>query len=319
MDIAFAPLEGITTYIYRRSHAKFFGGCGRYFAPFMVACQKSGFKAHEIKGLLPENNDGLVLIPQLLGNDAESFVFASRQIAELGYGEININLGCPSGTVVSKRRGSGLLAYPEELERFLEGVFAGVKVKISVKTRLGLENPEEFYKILEIYNKFPIEELIIHPRVRRDMYKNTPNLEMFGHAVQQSANPLCYNGDIFTVSDFEGICAKFSRLDSLMLGRGAVANPALPRMINGGKVLELEEFKAFHDEIYENYRAEYSGDRNVMHRMKELWFYMGSLFAQSRRQIKRINKCLYCSDYDGAVAAIYRECEFLGGGGFQTP
>jgi tRNA-dihydrouridine synthase len=166
MEYYFAPMEGVTTHIFRRIHASMFPGCGIYYAPFLVACQGRGFKARELMCLSPENNPGVVLVPQLLSSDPEAFLASARQLADMGFGEVDLNLGCPSGTVVSKHRGSGMLAAPDELDRFLDAVFSGARTAISVKTRLGLASADEFAKILEIYNRYPISKLIVHPRVR---------------------------------------------------------------------------------------------------------------------------------------------------------
>lgn len=317
MNYYFAPMEGVTTHIFRQEHARMFSGADRYYAPFLTACGEHGFKMSELKDLLPENNPGLTLVPQLLSNDAAAFLAAARQLRGMGFAEVNLNLGCPSGTVVAKKRGAGFLAVPEELDAFLDTVFSGADIAVSVKTRTGVKSPEEFGRILEIYNKYPIRELIIHPRVRADLYKNTPDLGVFAAACEKSESPLCYNGDIFTVRDCEDIISRFPALPAVMLGRGAVANPALFRECTGGAPLSAEELREFLARLMAAYRAEYSGDRAVLHRMKELWYYMGSLFPDSARQRKRILKSQTCSDCALAADALFRECAFDPEAGFH--
>lgn len=307
MDISFAPMEGITNRIYRAEHARLFPGVDRYYAPFLVACGGRGFKPGELTDLLPERNPGLTLTPQLLSNDAPAFLAAAGQLRDMGYTEVNLNLGCPSGTVTAKKRGAGFLSVPEALDTFLEQVFAQTPVAVSVKTRIGVESAGEFGRLLEIYNKYPIRPLIVHPRVRRDFYKNTPDMDAFSAAWTGSKNPLCYNGDIFTPADFGRVAARFPGLAGVMLGRGAVADPALPRRCRGGAALDAGELRAFMDTLLAAYQAEYSGDRNVLHRMKELWYYWGCLFPDSARQRKRILKAQTCADYRAAVDALFRE------------
>ena len=189
------------------------------------------FSAREKKDILPEHNRGMYTVPQILTNKAEDFLRTAKKLEEYGYSEINLNLGCPSKTVVTKARGSGFLAYPEALERFLDEIFEKCPIRISVKTRLGMEQPEEFVRILEIYNRFPMEELIIHPRVQKDFYKNTPNLEIFGCALAESRNPVCYNGDIFTPADFARFTEEYRSVERVMTGRGVLRDPALAREI----------------------------------------------------------------------------------------
>lgn len=139
--------------------------------------------------ILPENNEGMRLVPQILTNDAKGFLQTVEKLEDYGYEEVNLNLGCPSKTVVSKNRRSGFLAMPDELDRFLDEIYRGTQVRISIKTRIGKHSPDEFERLLKIYNQYPVEELIIHPRLQQDFYKNTPNLEVFAEAVRESRNP----------------------------------------------------------------------------------------------------------------------------------
>jgi tRNA-dihydrouridine synthase len=304
-------MEGLTGYIYRNAHNAFFNNVDKYFSPFIVANQSNSFKTKELKDILPENNQGLVLIPQLLTNNAKDFIHTSKRINQLGYNEINLNLGCPSGTVVSKNRGSGFLSKREELNVFLEEIFSQATTKISIKTRIGKDQPEEFYDLIEIFNKYPIEELIIHPRIQKDFYKNKPNLKIFKEALILSKNPVCYNGDIFTAKDYREFTNDFNSVETLMIGRGLLANPGLISDITNNIKLEKELLKDFHDRIYEDYKTILFGDRNVLFKMKELWFYMIQMFSDNAKYAKKIRKSERLNDYDAAVLSLFREQDIL--------
>jgi tRNA-dihydrouridine synthase len=214
MNFYFAPMEGLTGYVYRNAHHAFFDRINKYFTPFIVANQSDRFRTRELNDILPENNQGINLVPQLLTNNAKDFIHTSKKINLLGYNEINLNLGCPSRTVVSKNRGSGFLSKTKELDEFLDEIFTQSITKISVKTRIGRDRPEEFYELIQIYNKYPIAEVIIHPRIQKDFYKNKPNLKIFRETSILSNNPVCYNGDIHSVTDFKEFTADFPGVDT---------------------------------------------------------------------------------------------------------
>ncbi|MBS5605931.1 MAG: tRNA-dihydrouridine synthase family protein, partial [Enterocloster asparagiformis] len=234
MNLYFAPMEGLTGYVYRNAHRACFGGVDKYFTPFLSPNQNHKFTAKEEKDVLPEHNQGIPLVPQILTNRAEDFIWAAGEMKARGYREVNLNLGCPSGTVVSKYKGAGFLARQEALNRFLDQIFQEVDLGISVKTRIGIAAPEEFPELMEIFNRYPIRELTVHPRLRTDFYKNTPDWESFGYAVKESRAPLCYNGDVFTAEAFRSAAARFPSVGSVMLGRGLLANPALAGGVGGG-------------------------------------------------------------------------------------
>lgn len=311
MKFYFAPLEGLTGYVYRNAHHAFFDHVDKYFSPFIVANQSDRFSTRELNDILPENNQGIVLIPQLLTSQAADFIHTARKLDQLGYSEINLNLGCPSGTVVSKNRGSGFLSKREELDVFLDEIFTQATTKISVKTRIGKDHPEEFYELIQIFNKYPMEELIIHPRIQKDFYKNTPNLKIFGEALGLSKNPVCYNGDLFTVRDYEAFTAAFSDVDMVMLGRGLITNPGMIGDILKEPRLNKNLLKDFHDRLYEDYKCVLSGDKNVLYKMKELWLYMILLFSDHHKYAKKIKKAERLSDYDEAVACLFREQDIV--------
>ena len=315
MKFYLAPMEGITGHIYRDSYEKYFHNIDKYFTPFIVPNQRVSLKTKELKDLLPQNNKGLNIVPQILTNDAEGFILTANKLKQLGYEEINLNLGCPAGTVVSKKRGSGFLAYPEELDKFLDEIYKIDNMKISIKTRLGKERADEFYKLIEIYNKYPLEELIIHPRTREDFYGNTPNLEVFKDALKLSKHSICYNGDIFTLNSYNKIINEFPEVNKVMLGRGILANPGLIGEIKNNEFANKEIIKMFHDEIFENYTILLNEDKNAMYRMKELWGYMSHIFSNNKKYYKKIKKAQKAIDYKNAVNSLFIEQDIIKGAG----
>ena len=315
MKFYLAPMEGITGHIYRTSYEKYFHNIDKYFTPFIVPNQSVSLKTKELKDLLPQNNKGLNIVPQILTNDAEGFILTANKLKQLGYEEINLNLGCPAGTVVSKKRGSGFLAYPEELDKFLDEIYKIDNMKISIKTRLGKERADEFYKLIEIYNKYPLEELIIHPRTREDFYGNTPNLEVFKDALKLSKHSICYNGDIFTLNSYNKIINEFPEVNKVMLGRGILANPGLIGEIKNNEFANKEIIKMFHDEIFEKYTILLNEDKNAMYRMKELWGYMSHIFTNNKKYYKKIKKAQKAIDYKNAVNSLFIEQDIIKGAG----
>lgn len=315
MKFYLAPMEGITGHIYRNSYEKYFHNIDKYFTPFIVPNQSVSLKTKELKDLLPQNNKGLNIVPQILTNDAEGFILTANKLKQLGYEEINLNLGCPAGTVVSKKRGSGFLAYPEELDKFLDEIYKIDNMKISIKTRLGKERADEFYKLIEIYNKYPLEELIIHPRTREDFYGNTPNLEVFKDALKLSKHSICYNGDIFTLNSYNKIINEFPKVNKVMLGRGILANPGLIGEIKNNEFANKEIIKMFHDEIFENYTILLNEDKNAMYRMKELWGYMSHIFTNNKKYYKKIKKAQKAIDYKNSVNSLFIEQDIIKGAG----
>lgn len=308
MKYYFAPLEGISGYIYRNAYEKFFpNNIDKYFTPFIVPNQSKSLKTKELRDVLPENNNGLNIVPQILTNDSKGFIETCKKLKQLGYDEVNLNLGCPSGTVVSKFRGSGFLAKREELDNFLGEIFKIRDMKISIKTRLGVDSADEFYEIMKIYDKYPMEELIIHPRTRQDFYGNKPNMEMFKDALKSSKNTICYNGDIFSVKDYEKFIEECPSVDRIMIGRGSLANPGLINEIKGKGVVDKNILKEFHDEVCMGYKEILSGDINVLFRMKELWSYMIGMFEDSEKVAKKIKKERMLSEYNVIISRLFAE------------
>lgn len=303
-----APLESVTTWIYRQAHAKIYGRLDKYFIPFLEPHEKRDFKTRELQEILPEHNENIYAVPQILTNRSEGFIKLAKALKDWGYEEVNLNLGCPSKTVVTKGKGSGFLAKPEELERFLTEIFDALsgEVKISVKTRIGKEDPEEFPALLELFNKYPMEELIIHPRVQKDGYGNVPRLELYELAEKQSLNPLCYNGDLYTREQIRNFAEKFPGTERLMFGRGFLRDPGL--LYNEGKDSKdiFEKFWAFHDLVYEGYQERNMGDRNVLFKMKELWSYQVYQFSEPERLFKTFKKVQDCNEYEQMIRNLRR-------------
>lgn len=300
-----APLEGITTRIYRRAYHDCFLPMDKYFTPFLSPHTKKGFNKKELAEILPENNEGMELVPQILTNRAEDFLETAEKLIYYGYEEINLNLGCPSKTVVSKGRGSGFLANPEGLDRFLDKIYSKAKVRISIKTRIGKEDPGEFSRLLKIYNQYPVKELIIHPRVQTDFYKNKPNLHVFEEAVRESRIPLCYNGDICSKEDAQAIEERFPSVEACMIGRGIIGKPELLGDIRGQELADRERLRKFHDQVYEEYRGVNMGDKNVLFKMKEIWCYWGTSFPGCEKLLKQIRKAERLDRYEDAVQSCF--------------
>jgi tRNA-dihydrouridine synthase len=305
MYIYSAPLEGITGHIFRANQLKYFGGVDKYFTPFITPSEKAVLGTKILRDILPENNKGQNLVPQILTNSAEGFVTMCKRLAEYGYNEFNLNLGCPSGTVVSKGRGSGFLAYPDKLDAFLNDIFKS-DFKISIKTRIGIESSDEFFRLLEIYNKYPLMELIIHPRTRKDMYKNQPDWDMYDYATQNTSHKLCYNGNIFDVEDYKRFTEHFPDTDSIMIGRGMVANPALPAIIkNGAVTVTKADIKGFYYDVYDGYKEILSGSTPLMYKMKEIMSYMSASFEGSEKISKKIMKSKNIKEFDERVRELF--------------
>lgn len=315
MNLYFAPLEGVTGFTYRNAFADLFGGVDKYYAPFISPCVNDRLKGKEIRDILPENNSEKVnLVPQILTNRADYFIKATKQIMTMGYTkEFNINIGCPSGTVVAKNKGAGFLRDTDAMDSFFDEIFSWRDSlldgpDISVKTRIGVNDVDEFAEIMDVYNRYPISELIIHPRTRKQMYRDTPNMEAFDYAVKVSKNPLCYNGDINTKEDYERISQKYN-IDSVMIGRGLIANPQLVNEIKGGKKLTKDMLKTYHDRLYDDFEVIMKADKHLLFKMKEFWNYVSWNFEDEHKCAKLVRKAQNLYKYNQAVAEIFNTME----------
>ena len=289
MKLYFAPLEGITDHIYRRLHRRYFPGVDMYFTPFLSPTQNHVFPPRELRQIAPENNVDIPLTPQLLTKNAEDFLWAANALADMGYEEVNLNVGCPSGTVTAKGKGAGLLGDLDSLRRLLDGIFAVVPIKVSVKTRLGVRDPAEFGSVLDIYNDYPISELIIHARTAKEMYDGPVHPDAFVDALAASWAPVCYNGDVTTAADIRALEKRFPGLNAVMVGRGLVADPALVLCL-GGAEPGREALTSFNNELWEAYTAAFGGPASAMNRMKAIWTLMLGSFEGGEAYAKRLGR-----------------------------
>ncbi|MCH5249762.1 MAG: tRNA-dihydrouridine synthase family protein [Lachnospiraceae bacterium] len=308
MQIYLAPMEGITTFVYRNAFSHYYGGIDKYFTPFL---SNKSLNYKEINEVSPEHNKGLVVVPQILTNNTEVFLSIATKLADYGYREVNLNLGCPSGTVVAKKRGAGFLSIPDTLDAFLEEIFEKCPLEISIKTRIGMESVEEWENLLAIYGKYPLKELIVHPRLQKEFYEGTPHIEALRMTQELSPMfPLCYNGEIVSKASYDAVIYKLTAVENIMLGRGVLANPTLPATLKsqnpetGPNAEDLKKFRAFHDEILEGYKELMSGEQPVLFRMKELWTYMRKYPGLTDRQMKQIRKSKKLDEYRSIIAGI---------------
>ncbi len=318
MQYEFAPLEGITGYIYRNAHHACFPSMDRYYTPFITPKKGKSFTTREWNDIAAEHNQNIAVVPQILTNQAEGFCKVAGMLKEQGYEEVNLNLGCPSATVTAKKKGAGFLADPE--------------------------NPDEFERLLDIFSQYPIQKLIVHPRVLKEFYKGNVHREAYVRAKERlsaaSADvetvgrtiPVCYNGDLFSVSNAERFLVEYPDADDLMFGRGMLIDPALvmrlraksadPAEKSAAKKLRPEnkstvwedaakrvsDIRDFYGRLAEDYAAVLSGERDVLFKMKELWSWQGQLFEGSEKYLKKIRKAQKLTEYKSAVAALFADC-----------
>ncbi|MCQ2505585.1 MAG: tRNA-dihydrouridine synthase family protein [Lachnospiraceae bacterium] len=306
MNLYLAPMEGITTRIYRDVFGKYYKGLAKCFTPFLSPNQNESFQKKELFEIENREEQTILTVPQILCCNIEHFLWAAVEVAKLGYKEVNFNLGCPSGTVVTKKKGSGFLLYPDELEAFFEIVFPEVKklgLGFSIKTRLGKNEPDEFKRILDIYNKFDFTEIIIHPRVQKDFYKGEVRLEWFDYAIANSKNKVVYNGDLFMKEDLENFEKKYPDIDTVMLGRGLIGRPFLTEE-DGVLPKDLNKLRAFHNELANSYKNRYD-EHATLSKMKEIWDYMGKMLFVDESGYKRIKKAKSLEEYLFAAETVF--------------
>lgn len=305
-------MEGITGYIFRNTYSRYFKGVDKYFTPFIAPAKGRPLRNRELKDILPENNQGLNIVPQILTNDVDGYINTAKLLKDYGYKEVNINLGCPSGTVVAKYKGAGLLYDTDRLDRFLYGVFEADIMDVSIKTRVGRDFEEEWEDILNIYKKYPFSELIVHPRIRLDYYKGSPRMGCFDKVAEEfdaagiEMSRLCYNGDICTVSDCKKLQDAYSCLHNIMIGRGLIGCPFLPEMIKEADAkADMRRFMDFHNELLDSYVNSDVGPGNSLFKMKELWIYMENMFPDGEsRLFKKIRKSKTIEEYRLAVREL---------------
>ena len=302
MRYYFAPLEGLTDSIFRSLHSKYFSGVDRYYTPFLSPTVHRGLTAKEAREIPRADTLTYEAVPQLLTKVSEDFLWLTGVCADLGYKEVNLNTGCPSGTVTAKGKGSGMLRDLPALEAFLDDIFAKSPLPVSIKTRIGFYDPDEFPAILELYNQYPIKELTIHPRIRADFYKSPVKMEAFRYALEHSKNPLCYNGDLISLKKVAAFEKEFPMIESVMIGRGLVADPGM--LTPGGT--DITALEAFYDELFAVYTDVFGGTRNAMFRLKENWRHLLCKFEGSEKLGKRLKKTTDAAEYKAITREIFR-------------
>lgn len=319
MEFLFAPMEGVTYALYRKLHHTFFPGTDACYTPFIAPDSNGSFKAKYLSELTKDCDAGIPVIPQLLVNRASSFNATADVLYDLGFRKINLNTGCPSGTVFAKKKGSGMLTDLQMLDACLEQICAHAEqkgVRISVKTRMGVHSTEEFSQILEVYNRYPLSRLIVHARARDGMYKSEPDIAGFAALSGQSRAPVTYNGNLFSLQDYNEIRLRIPAVKSYMAGRGIIANPALFRELQGGEKLSCHELQDFHDALLEAYLSDRLSSGFAVERMKQLWYYMIWMFKDCKKEQKALLKSRTLSDYRSASSALFRSGKFDSEGKF---
>ena len=305
-----APLKGFTDAIFRNTYAEHFTGFDEALAPFVVAAGAERLTEKHVRDLLPHLNTRLPIEPQILGNNPDDFIFLARHFYEMGYPDVNWNLGCPFRPVTKKRRGSGLLPFPELVDEFLDKTLAAIPGRLSIKMRLGRNRADEIFKLLPVLNRYPLKEITIHPRTARQMYEGRPDLDMFQVCLEQSRHRMVYNGDIIDISGFQTLAVRFPSVQAWMIGRGALSNPFLPALIkNGcdGVAGKVEKFKDFYEDLFARYQERLNGPGHLLDRMKGFWTYFAGAFKNGQDIGKRIHHTFTLPRYLDTVERFFAE------------
>lgn len=307
--LSLGPFQGITDMPFRNIYKTHFRGVDKFYTPFFTGIQKDNARNLRTEEIDPLHNDVATLTPQLLSTDAEEVLRFARQCGEMGYSEINLNMGCPFPRVANKKRGSGMLPYPQRIDEMLEIVFEKITVKLSIKCRLGYYSPDEIIPVIEVFNKYPLSELVIHPRIGKQLYKGEADVARFKALINSIKAPLVYNGDIFTLNDFSRIAGEVGNVSGFMLGRGLLADPFLPEKIRGLNTGDtMTRLRHYVEDLYEDRLRHAGGSPKVLGRMKELWSYLMLSFEESQQIWRNIKKLNALSDYEAAVNDIFRNC-----------
>jgi len=309
MNLFLAPIQGMTDACYRNAYAKIFGGIDAYYAPFISTADMRKVNISLLKDILPERNDPSVrVVPQLLSNNGDDFILFAKAISDMGYKEINWNIGCPYSTVTKKKKGAGILPYTDMIKKFLDIACSDNSYTVTVKMRLGYKDKEDGIHVINILNEYPLGGVIIHARTGKQMYTGNVDLDSFEVLASACRHQVTYNGDIFTYDDFIRISTRFPDINSFMLGRGALRNPFLPSAIKGKTIPSSEKIKmiqCFHDEIFNYYKNALSGEKHLCDRMKEFWGYMLVHIDKDGKLLKKIKKCNTAAAYMEAVKQVF--------------
>ena len=305
IKISLAPLQGFTDYKFRNVYNKYFADIDKFYSPYIRLTNDKKIKKSQIKDILPENNKGINLIPQILVNNTTDFTYLANYLFDLGYDEINWNLGCPYPMVTKRKLGAGLLEYPKMINEILESVIYKIPNKLSIKMRLGNKNINEIDKIIPVLDKFNLSELIIHPRIATQLYKGSVDLNKFTNILDLSSDKITYNGDIKNVDGFVKLNNKYKNINNWMIGRGIIANPFLVSQIKNNDNLSSEEkrekFYNFHDSLFEEIENSLSGSSHILTKMRSYWEYFSLSFTNSHKVFKRIKKAKTIERYKDAV------------------
>ena len=313
--LSLGPFQGITDAPFRNVFKRHFGGIDKFYTPFFTGIHKEDH-AKNLQGeeIDPRYNDVETLTPQILSTDAEEILRFAKQCKQMGYKEINLNMGCPFPRVANKKRGCGLLPYPDKVDAMLERIFVEIDIKFSVKCRLGYFSPEEIDAIIPIFNKFPLSELIIHPRIGKQLYKGEADVKRFAALIPYINAPLVYNGDIFSIESFKYIHEAVQPVSRFMLGRGILANPFLAEEIQGGAYNAPERTERLHAyiiDLYEDRLRHAGGSPKVLGRMKELWSYLMYSFEEPQNVWRKIKKINALSEYEDAVEYVFTNSRII--------
>lgn len=308
MPVYFAPMEGLTDAIFRQVHHECFTGVAAYMIPFISPTQNLVLNGREKHNVLPEYNRGVPCVPQVLTKDAEHFLWAAETLAGMGYDEVNLNAGCPSGTVTAKGKGAGILKDPDGLDAFLEKICSRTPLPVSIKTRIGFESPDEWKRLLDIYCKYPLKSLIVHPRTCRERYDpDKLHRDVLKETVMRFPGEVIVNGDLFRVTDIQEMKTEYGDV-SVMTGRGLVANPALARMSGGGDGLRKEEVIRFHDRLEEELSREYSPDIVFM-KLRVVMKHLACCFENTGKLEKKIRKSRRLAELLETDRILFDTCE----------
>lgn len=305
MERYFAPMEGLTDSVYRCVHHAHFPGVDRYYMPFLSPTVHRCLTPREARELPRADSVPFLAVPQLMTKVPEDFLWAASVCADLGYEEVDLNLGCPSGTVTAKGKGSGMLRDPEGLDRFLEAIYAASPLPVSLKTRLGYTDSEEFPRLLEIFDRYPVSRLTVHPRVRQQFYDGSVHMDSFRWCLENARMPVCYNGDLVSKEGIEAFQRGFPQVEAVMIGRGLIADPGM--LTPGGTTREALE--AFMDELLERYRETFGSTRNAMFRLKENWRLILKAHPAPEKLQKRLLKTTDEAEYKAIVRELYSQME----------
>ena len=316
-----APLQGFTDVVFRNVYSRHFTGVDLAMAPFISTMGGRRLKPSRIKDVDPQLNQALPVIPQVLGNNPDDFIFLADYLFDMGYGQVNWNLGCPHSKIAKKQRGSGLLCYPDKIDAILSRVIPGIKPSLSIKCRLGRKTAEEINDLMPVFNAHPLDEIILHPRTGEQMYTGKADLDAFEKAMAACTRPMVYNGDIVDLSSWERIRRRVPGINRFMIGRGILSNPFLAEQIKGMEpdspdlALRNRRLKAFYQDLFESYKAVFSGPGHLIGRMKGFWTYLGPGFEDHKKPLKKILKSTSLEAYEDQVEAFWEmDLRFSPGG-----